>query len=575
SGTLMTGTELPIEAIQQVEVIRGPGSALYGADAFAGVINIITKKVKDIDGTTVGARVGDHSTQSGWGQHGARWGEWDVATSLQYQHTSGDKGRIVNADIQSGFDRALGTNASHAPGPLNTRYETLNGHLNLQRKHWDVGFWAFNSIDAGTRGGAGGSLDPNGNGNGEQYLGDVRFSTEDWLNNWELMAHASYLQANFQGKLQLYPDNAILPLGTSNNPLTLFPNGVNLNLGRIEKIPSIELSSFYKGLDKHILRLSAGFRYEEITTNDNRNFSYGSPLPAVVDGTLTNVTGTPFVYLPDTQRSIWSLVAQDEWQLADDWQLTAGVRYDDYSDFGGTVNPRVALVWDVNEQISSKVLYGKAFRAPNFAEQFTQNNPVVLGNKNLNPETINTYEWAIDYRPFSALRTAANVYYYQINNLISAASEPSGGTSIYQNSGNQDGYGTELEWNWQITEQWNVMGNYAWQHSTNEQSNQPVAGVPQHHVYAALHWQFMPNWQFQPQINWVDGRNSLLGDNQKLSDYETIDLTLRGKKLFKHLNLTASLRNAFDTKYYEQASPFPQNLPMPGRSFYVEATITF
>ena len=54
-GTLMTGTELPIEAIQQVEVIRGPGSALYGADAFAGVINIITKKAKDIDGRVWGS----------------------------------------------------------------------------------------------------------------------------------------------------------------------------------------------------------------------------------------------------------------------------------------------------------------------------------------------------------------------------------------------------------------------------------------------------------------------------------------------------------------------------------------
>ena len=146
----MTGTELPIEAIQRVEVIRGPGSALYGADAFAGVINIITKKAKDINGTALGARVGDHSTQSGWGQYGAQWAGWDVATSLQYQHTSGDDGRIVNADAQTVFDSAFGTHASHAPGPLNTRYETLNGHLNLQRKHWDIGFWAFNSINAGT-----------------------------------------------------------------------------------------------------------------------------------------------------------------------------------------------------------------------------------------------------------------------------------------------------------------------------------------------------------------------------------------------------------------------------------------
>ena len=176
---------------------------MYGADAFAGVINIITKKAKDINGTALGVRAGDHGTQSGWGQYGAQWAGWDVATSLQYQHTDGDGGRIVNADTQTGFDSMFGTHASHAPGPMNTNYETLNGHLNLQRKHWDIGFWAFN-INAGTRAGAAGALDPNGSADGEQYLGDVRFSTEDWLDNWELMAHASYLQADFQAQVQLF-----------------------------------------------------------------------------------------------------------------------------------------------------------------------------------------------------------------------------------------------------------------------------------------------------------------------------------------------------------------------------------
>ena len=584
-GTLMSGTELPIEAIQRVEVIRGPGSALYGADAFAGVINIITKKAKDINGKVVGGRVGDHSTQSGWGQYGAQWAGWDVATSFQYQHTNGDNGRIVKADVQTGFDNVFGTHASHAPGPLDTRYETLNGHLNLQRKHWDIGFWAFNSINTGLRAGAAGALDPNGNADGEQYLGDVRFSTEDWLENWELMAHASYQDANFQAQTQLLPDGTLLRIGSDGNianpydktiPLVLFPDGYILDLGRREKIPSIELSSLYKGLKNHLLRFSTGFRYEGVITNDSRNYGPGiiDGSQRVVSGALTNVTGTPFAYLPNTHRTIWSLVAQDEWQLADDWQLTAGVRYDNYSDFGGTVNPRVALVWDINERITSKLLYGKAFRAPNFAEQGTQNNPVLLGNPDLSPETINTFEWALDYRPFSSLRTAVNVYYYKINNLISA--QPIQDINKYTNSNDQDGYGSELEWSWQLAEKWNVMGNYAWQHSMNEQTNRQVAGVPEHHIYVAFQWQFIPNWQFQPQLNWIGGRTNSLEDNRKLGDYETIDFTLRGKNLFGHLNFSASLRNAFDTNYYEPAAlQFPQNLPMPGRSFYLEASVDF
>lgn len=584
-GTLMTGTELPIEAIQRVEVIRGPGSALYGADAFAGVINIITKKAKDINGTTLGVRAGDHDTQSGWGQVGGQWAGWDVATSLQYQHTNGDNGRTMHADVQTGIDSALGTQASYAPGPLNTRYETLNGHLNLQRKHWDIGFWAFNSINAGTRAGAAGALDPNGNLNGEQYLGDVRFSTEDWLDDWELTSHASYLQSDFLAKVQAFPDNTVLPIGADGNinaspssSLVRFPDGVKDNIGRIQKIPSIELSSIYKGWEDHLLRFSTGFRYEQFSATDSKNFGPGviDGSQSVVDGTLTNVTGTPFVYLPDIDRTIWSLVGQDEWRIAADWHLTAGIRYDDYSDFGGTVNPRVALVWDINKQLTSKLLYGRAFRAPNFEEQRVQNNPVVRGNKNLSPETINTYEWAWDYRPSSSLRTAVNMYYYQISNLISAVPDPGTGANVYQNSGDQNGYGSEFEFNWQFAEQWNLKGNYAWQHSINEVTDKPVTGVPEHHVYAAFQWQFMPNWQFQPQINWIGGRTRLPGDNRKLGDYETIDFTLRGLKLFGHLNLAASLRNAFDTTYYEPAAlQLPENLPMPGRSFYLEASVNF
>ena len=592
NGTLLTGTEMPIEDIQQLEVIRGPGSALYGADAFAGVINIITKKAKDIDGKVLGVRAGDHGTQSGWGQYGAQWAGWDVAASLQYQHSDGDGGRTVHADAQTLNDYLLGTHASYAPGPMNTNYGTFNGHLNLQRKHWDIGFWAYNT-SGGTRAGGAGALDPNGNANGEQYMGDVRFSTEDWLENWELTAHASYLQADFQAQNNLLPSNAVLPIGpdgnisSSSRSITLFTDGLNLNFGHMEKIPSIELSSIYKGLKNHMIRFSAGFRYEGLTPSDKRNFGYGVQLPPVVDGSLINVTGTSFAYMPAIHRTIKSLVAQDEWQIAEHLHFTAGVRYDYYSDFGGTTNPRLALVWDINEQLTSKLLYGKAFRAPNFAEQATQNNPVILGNRSLKPETINTYEWALNYRPTSALSTAVDVFYYQINDLISAVPDLNRSTSTYQNSGNQNGYGTEFEFNWQIAEQWRVRGNYAWQHSINEKTNNPVTGVPEHHVFVAFDWQFLPQWQLQPQLNWIGGRNplksanpmvnDLLGDNRKLRNYQTVDLTLRGKKLFGHLNLAASLRNAFDTKYYEPAALqlVPQTLPMPGRSFYLEASINF
>jgi len=348
----------------------------------------------------------------------------------------------------------------------------------------------------------------------------------------------------------------------------------------VQKVPSIELTSVYKGLDKHLFRFSAGFRYEELSFRDRRNYTYGTPLPPVAGPTLVDNSGTNFAYLRNTNRKVGSLVLQDEWQIADNWHLTAGVRYDHYSDFGGTVNPRFALVWDINEQLTSKFLYGRAFRAPSFVELGTQNSPLSQGNKNLKPETINTVEWAFDYRPSSALRTALNLYYYHIDDGINITpSQTQQGIFQYNNFGNQDGYGSEWEWNYKLSEEWSILGNYSWQNARNDKTNRRISGVPEHQIYFAGIWQFMPQWQFQSQLNWLGGRVRDPGDTRPLDDYETVDFTLRGKKLWGHVNLAASLRNAFDSNNLEPAgfpsAVLPTNLPLPGRSFYFEASVDF
>lgn len=591
-GSTMTNFELPLEAIARIEVIRGPGSALYGADAFAGVVNIITKKNKDINGTRMGVRAGDANTQSAWLQHSAEWAGWNVAANFQYQHGDGDGDRVIYKDAQTMKDNAFGTKASRAPSKYQGRYETLDAHLNLQRKHWDIDFWSFTSIDSGSRAGVNSVLDPTGHSNGQQYLTDVRFSTEDWWADVELTAHLSYLYANFGAEFEAFAEGAALPIAKDGNisssldktlARTLFPNGVKDDLGRIENIPAIELGSIYKGWDKHLIRFNTGFRYEQISTREARNYGSGvvsgSNPPSIIDGTMTDISNTHYAYLPSVHRSIWSAVLQDEWQFADNWQLTAGVRYDHYSDFGSTWNPRVALVWDVNKQLTTKLLYGKAFRAPSFSEQFNQNNPVLLGNPNLKPETIQTIEWALDYRPIESLRTALNIYYYEINNLIAQVSDRADGAPpfTFRNSGNQQGYGGEFEWAWQVTDNWRLFGNYAWQRAINAQTNNRVTYVPEHHVYTAMDWQFLPNWYIQPQLNWLGGRIPTNTDTRALRDYETVDVTLRGKQLFGHLNVAASVRNALNAKNNFEVAPsaLPQNIPMAGRTFYFETSITF
>jgi len=88
--------------------------------------------------------------------------------------------------------------------------------------------------------------------------------------------------------------------------------------------------------------------------------------PAVVDGPLTNVTGTPYIYASDEEKTIKYAAIPDIGELETNWTLTASVRYEHYSDFASTINSRAALVWTTTDFLIAKLLYEEVFRAPSF-----------------------------------------------------------------------------------------------------------------------------------------------------------------------------------------------------------------
>ena len=128
---------IQINDIERIEVIRGPGSAVYGADAFAGVINIVTKTSKDINGTEVGARAGSFDTYDGWLLHGGEYGGFDVALSVSGRTTDGFDA-TVEADAQTAFDALFGTRASRAPGPLNVDKDLIDARAEVSRGPWTL-----------------------------------------------------------------------------------------------------------------------------------------------------------------------------------------------------------------------------------------------------------------------------------------------------------------------------------------------------------------------------------------------------------------------------------------------------
>ena len=130
---------LPVENIERIEIIRGPGSALHGADAYAGVISIVTKSAAEIAGTQVGAWSGTRQSRRLWWQHGARHSGVDLAAHISASQTAGS-GRIIDADAQTQLDRVFGAfgvaPVSLAPGPIRNAYRLLDASSAAGQGGW-------------------------------------------------------------------------------------------------------------------------------------------------------------------------------------------------------------------------------------------------------------------------------------------------------------------------------------------------------------------------------------------------------------------------------------------------------
>ncbi len=572
---------LPVANISRIEVIRGPGSAVYGADAFAGVINVITKEVTDIDGTILGVRAGSFDTKDAWIQHGAQYSGWDMAFSLEYAKSDGDAGRIVNSDQQTTFDTFFGTNASLAPGPLQTQYEVFNTSLDISRGNWKLWFNSWNLRDSGLGPGGAQALDTVGHQEVDHYIAKLSYIDNNFSKNWKVDSHLVYREMNQDAFFQLLPPGTTIPIGSDGNInfscvptcMVTFTDGLLGNPGGDLVETSFEAALTYDGWAKHHMRIALGTEHDSVQTRESKNFGPGVIDGSVtpIDGTLTDVTDTANVFMPDKSRTLYYLSLQDEWKFAADWELTGGVRYDNYSDFGSTVNPRLALVWATDYNLTTKLLYGRAFRAPAFNELYFQNNPYLIGNENLDPETIDMLELAFDYRPNFDLETIFNIYTYQIHDLIDFINNEA------RNAKDQRGYGFEAEANWKLSKTLQILGNVAWQKSENADTNETVAAAPGHQLSVGARWKFKPNWSLNPRFNWVAARKRAASDTREdIKDYTIVDLILRYNIPNNPLEFAAAIRNALDEDAREPSNgPIAGDYPLEGRSVYIEAIYHF
>lgn len=574
TGSRLPNFNIPVHNIKRIEVIRGPVSALFGADAFAGAINIITYETEG-QNNSAGMALGSFDTREVWLQGQSQVGEWSFGFNLEWVKSDGDSARRVDTDLQTVFDSLFFTNASLAPGSVRTNYEVLNGQLQLRNEQWTITLNSWETKDTGIGVGIADALDATGNQQSAQHLFDIDYIFN--IGDWNIQSSANYFNTKERSFYTLFPSGAVLPIGTDGNldfiapaGLVNFPDGLIGSPGGQNRSLAMESTGSYTGFSNHRIRLSVGYKHQEIKPVETKNFGPGviDGSQVSVDGTLTDVSGTPFIFVPNKTREVHYLSLQDEWSFFRDWELTAGVRFDDYSDFGKTFNPRAALVWQTRYNLTSKLLYGSAFRAPSFSELFSINNPILLGNSSLDPEEVETWELSFDYRLTYDLRAQLNLYRYDAKGLIEFIPDGVSGSSTAQNALDLQGHGLELEAEWKPSDTLSLMGSYSLQHAENDNNGEEVADAPQQLFKFDLRWRMQGSWFFSTQFHHVANRPRLTSDiRPELDDYTLVNMNFYSEQWHPQYDISIAFRNVLDKDTYEPGSAtVPIDHPLEGRS---------
>ena len=556
------GWTYPVNNIYRIEIIRGPSSALYGADAFAGTVNIITKTgAKGAQQPVeVGAGGGSFDTVGAWAIGGIENDWFDLSGYAEFRVTNGHE-KLVEIDAQSSIDAIMGTQASLAPGAINTGRKDAIMQLDLKMGdwHWRAGYQGVLNKESGV--GSNHALDTEGDMDMNLLTVDGAY---DKIINDDLLLKAkiSFSHQKFDSFFQVFPPGAF----------GLFTDGV-LNQVSFELNDLRTALEFqYDGLSDNTVSGGGGFIYQEaLNSFEKRNFIQtpnGSLIPTgrLIDTRELGESPAGF----DSDRTNFFVFIQDEWNFANDWALTAGVRIDKYSSFNIAVNPKASLVWNISPSLTAKLLYGRAFRAPTFLESTEGMSRAARGNSELQPEFIDTGEIGLIQNWNRYQSTRINAYYYETKDVVAIVPDSVTTVPTFINTDGSRGYGFEVEHDMELASTLTVRMNYAFQKAEAKSSNTPIGLTPEHQAYVESEWQFIPGWYVDMSIKYVGERERGRGDPRgALDDYVWSDLVLRYEPYpKKELSCIFAVKNLFDSDAREPTDFLvPNDIPLPDRYF--------
>jgi iron complex outermembrane receptor protein len=553
SGFIGTEMLLDMDLVERIEIVRGPGSSIYGSNALFGVVNMVTRSAAAVTGAELAGS---------WASYQTGYGRATFGKQLE-----NGAGLLLSASaVRSGGADVCDINFATGNKPdgctSGTDYDYNRRFFGKFSYGGFVLTAAANRRDKGIPLPYGGAVfdDPDGKQNDSQAFVNAEYR-HNFSSQTELTGRLFW--GNYEGE-------------------------ADLNFADAEDVPVMNVDSAdgkWWGTELKLVsqlsarnKLVAGVEYVDAYRQTQYQYDK-DPF---------------FVYLDSKPSSTrLGIYAQDEFQWTDSLKLVAGARWDKYSDLDAQFNPRLALVWKPAEQTVAKLMYGSAFRAANVYEQFYVLEGNSIANPSLQPEQINTWEAVLEHYLSRSTRLQGAAYYYKVNDLINQVAVPvsdADGNPVLDDAGNPvtllqfqnvagaSSFGLDLvaEHRWDNGARLRAAVDYQTSEDSegNELTNSPQWMIK---VLGSLP---LPWWGLQAgaEALWMSSRKTELGAS--VPSYGTINLTLWKPRLKSNWEFSASVFNLFDEKYadpvlFDPLFPDRDRIVQDGRTFRVKAILYF
>lgn len=529
---------LDVDLIDRIEIVRGPGASLYGSNALLGVINVITRKGRDIDGVETMATLGSADSYKGRVTYGKQFENGaEVVVSGDYFRSAG-RDRLYFPEFD---DPATNDGVAEQAdfGAFKHLFATATW------KHWTVqtaSVWPTKHIPTASYG---------------TLFNDSRAETRD---------RRSYVDARYDRALSSGLN--VMVRGAYDHRMT---TGIYPYAGEDEGTSVINVDE----LSGQWLTGEVQLRRKWLTRH---TLTGGALLIEHLDRTLINRDIDPaFVYLNERHRGRQvGIYLQNEYQPVQKLIVNAGLRYDWFSTFGPTANPRVGVIYSPVAPTALKLLYGTAFRAPSPEELYYHDGGVSqVASPELEPERITTFEVVLEQRLGPGARATVSRYRYHMNGLIQEGNSGDSTLIKLANLGGAEADGVELGLEGKAR---SLQGraSFSWQHGRNTETGERLTNSPQRLFKLNLIAPLDRRGTFVGlDTQYTSARRTLAGGFA--DGFTVVNATVSRREVLRGFDVAATLYNAFDRSFFAAGGPehLQDLIPQDGRSLRVQFTRRF